>query len=139
MVSSVNTFDELIMRAKMKNRQVRRVDELVSQGYISKRLGSYAQHLLVLDHLSDEARTYSSLGRVNKTIESLTEMKIKLHSVGALLLADGEIKSEEVDGIKYLANPNFDNIEKYRELYDIAQKKYDDSLSECEIILEGAA
>ena len=126
---------ELIKKSHNRMAQIERVKVLVNEGHISQRLGDYAQHLVVLDQLSDEVKTYSSINDMDRVIGSLTAMKQKLDDIGAVLLADGKIESKDVSGIPCLANPNFKNIEKYKELYDFAQKKYDDAVIKYEQLI----
>jgi len=137
MVGIRNPYEELMKRTEERSKQVKELTSFVDEGYISERLGAYTQELLVLNQLSDEIEVYIELRNVNSALESLTEMKNRLDfNVGAILLADGKIKSKMVDGISCLANPNFKNVTKYKELYDFAQEIYDESKNKLNTLLE---
>ncbi len=140
MVAPVNPIrEEMMPKLEKLTLEVNGVDELVKKGSMSGRFGEYTKQLLMLDFLTDEAEVFVRYGCVDDSIKSLTEMRFKLDSVAGILMADGELKTEKKGKFSIIKNPNLDNIEKYRGLYDFAQQKYEDAVRRCEQILEAAA
>lgn len=141
MVAPVNPIREKMMpKLEQLKLDDGRVDELVKKRYMSKRFGDYTRQLLMLDFLAHESEVLARYGCVQKSIKSLTEMKFKLDSVAGILIADGELETDtESDGLRVIKNPNFDNVGRYKGLYDFAQQKYEDAVNRVSSILEAAA
>jgi len=140
MVAMNNPFNELLIRLENRKKAVERINEIVKQRFISERFGDYAKQLVLLDQSADAAETYAKIGDSDKAIGSLLEMKFGLDSVAGILMAAGKLETETMgNGLCVIKNPNFNNFEKYRELYDFAQQKYDDAVTKCSRILNGAA
>lgn len=140
MVTINNPFDELQRKLDQAKRNYERLQEFVKQGVISERLGEYASHLLVLNHLSDESEVYARLGDIEKAGHSLAQMKHQLDGVAGILLANGRMQTRKIGkGLSVIENPNFDNLSKYQALYDFARSRFDDAVTRCEEILEGRA
>jgi hypothetical protein len=140
MVAINNPIDELQRRLETRRKASERITEIVTQGFISQRFGDYAQQLIILDHLADESETYARIGYQEKTMDSLLEMRFQLDNVAGVLMAAGKLETEKVGrGFCVIKNPNLDNMDKYRELFDFARHKYDDALNRCVQILGGVA
>ena len=140
MVAPINPIrEEMMPKLKKARLDGDRVDEIVAQGFIGRRFGEYTKQLIMLDFLADEAEVFVRYRDFDRSVNSLTQMKFKLDSVAGVLMADGELETEKVGNLSVIKNPNFDNIQKYRELYDFAQQKYEDAVSKCEQMWETAA
>ena len=140
MVAINNPFDELQRKLDKAREDYQRLRELVKQGFISERLGEYSGYLLILNQLAYESEVYARFGDINRAGKSLADMKGYLDGVAGVLLARGKVQLTKIGGgLSIIQNPDFDNLEKYRELYDLAKQRCDNAVSKCEQILEAAA
>jgi len=101
------------------------LNEIEKQGVISNRLRRYCNQLIVLNGLSNEVEAYALENNLEAVNESLLEMKKFLMGIQCNYFAD-MIKKPEL-GIFY------------KELYDFAYKKYEDTIKGLHEIIEGVA
>jgi len=134
MIAPVNPFGELKDKLDIMGINVKRLKQIEIKGYINSRLKNYCENLLMLNHSADEMRFYANLRDGQRLIQSGLDMTGLLNGIGAVLLAREDIEVEVVQGIKVLKNPNLDNVDKYKPLFDFAQGIYDNAVNQCEPI-----
>jgi hypothetical protein len=118
-----------ILREKIeetkKNCQI--IDEVVTQGVITKRFGEYCKEMTTLEFLSEEAGIFSEIGNYDETIQSLTDMKIRIDAAIEPYLTD------YLNTIALLRVPtHLQETNPYQELYDFAKAKYETAVQKCE-------
>lgn len=111
-------LEEKLEKLKIKSDKLK---EIESKGFIGNRFRKYCEHLLILDHLSEEMKVYSSFSDRKSAIHSGLEMKKTLDNLAGLYIYET------------LLNPESDEF--YKELYLLGKSKYDDAVNMTEKIL----
>jgi hypothetical protein len=124
---AINDFrDELRMKAHNVDNDIKKINRMVEQKRISKIFGEYAMYLRALDYLSDEVIVFGRNGFYDNAKNSLDNMKFQMYKVAGILMSNNDCEKECIG--------NVSNYEKYGELFNFAQQKYDDTLSKLEEI-----
>ena len=141
MVAPMNPISE-IMRGKVDEAQryVNRLVELENEGIITPRVKKYAEQLIILNFLGDEAEVFAKHGIHNRAMGSLTEMRGGLDGVAGVLMTNDETKIKNIGGgLLLIEDMCMENVGKYKPLYDVARGVYDAAVEKVKSIMEEAA
>jgi len=128
-MAKMNTPSEQLAESLMERRkEYECTKQLVKEGVITRRLGDYMEHLLILDLLKEEVEVYLQFGEFEKARRSLYQMECRLDGVSAVLLSRGKLETERINGITAVKNIDLSNMARTKELYDLAKERYNQTL-----------
>jgi len=115
-----NPLKELEKKLGVLEENSNRIKSIQQQGVISLRFAEYCNSLLILDHLAEEAETFVNI-QDPRFEKSLLDMRLMLDSVAQPYIMDS-LQSTEL-------------YEDYRELYFLAQERYDKTIDRVATLL----